>query len=293
MNFRMVHLIKSMRPLQWTKNGFIFIPPLFSGVLFSSDIVVKLTLTFIFFSLVSSGVYLFNDIIDIDADKHHHLKKKRPFASGLITIKLASVTIIILHGVSISISYLYLGSEIALILITYIIINLFYSIGLKNIVILDAFIVSSGFILRIFAGSAVTQISPSPWILLTTFFLALFISYGKRRSELSVLGDASEPHRLVLGNYSTDMLDHIISVLGGIIIISYSMYTISNQALRFGNPFMVYTVPVVTYGILRYFYLIHAGGEGGNPTELLLKDMHIWLSVLIWASMSIIVIYWI
>lgn len=287
------YLIISMRPLQWTKNGFVFVPALFSGVLFSPEVEVRALLTFILFCFVSSGVYLVNDILDIESDKHHPVKKNRPLASGLITIKFAAIAAIILQAGSISVSFLFLGNEVAVIMFIYSIINVFYSLGLKNIVILDAFIVSSGFILRILAGTSVTQIPPSPWILLTTLFLALFISFGKRRSELSNLGDASAPHRSVLANYSTIMLDHFVSVLGAIVIINYSMYTVSDRALRFGNPYMVYTVPVVAFGILRYFYLIHAEGKGGNPIELLLKDKQIWMSVLIWALMSVIIIYWI
>ena len=282
-----------MRPLQWTKNGFILVPALFSGVLFSPEVEVRALLTFILFSFLSSGVYLVNDILDIKSDKHHPVKKNRPIASGIISIKFAAITAIILQIGSISASFLFLGNEVAVIMFIYSVINIFYSSGLKNIVILDAFVVSSGFILRLLAGISITQIPPSPWILLTTLFLALFISFGKRRSELSNLGDASAPTRSVLANYSTIMLDHFVSTLGAIIIITYSMYTVSDRALKFGNPYMVYTVPIVAYGILRYLYLIHAEGEGGDPAELLLRDKQIWISVLIWTLMSATIIYWI
>jgi 4-hydroxybenzoate polyprenyltransferase len=281
----------SMRPLQWIKNLFIFFPIIFSGVLFNKLIFLEAINTFFVFSIVSSAVYMFNDIIDFKADNQHPIKMLRPIPSRQVSIKLAYIVIFLLLAGSFFISLLFINIYISIILFIYVILNVSYSLLLKKIVILDAFIIAIGFVLRMLTGTVIATTPPSPWILLTTFFLALFISFGKRLAEIKELGNISLKHRVVLKNYSVFMLEHIISTLMSIIIVCYSLYTFSESVSRFGGFYMVYTTPIVVYGLFRYFYLIFNKGLGGNPSEILFIDKHLFFCFFLWIISCITIIY--
>lgn len=293
MYHKFLAVILSMRPLHWPKNSFIFLAALFGGVLLDPIIFSKLLQGFVLFFLASGAVYIFNDIHDVEVDKVHKFKQNRPIASGQLTVKFASITALLIALFVLSSAYVFLGVYFFGVIFIYMLLNIFYTLSLKQVVILDSFIVASGFILRVLAGSIISKIQPSPWFILTTLFLALFISFGKRRSELNELSASSTTHRLVLEQYSIVLLDHLISALGAIIIINYSMYTFSTRALRFGNNYLTYTVPFVAYGIFRYFYLIYGNGKGERPIDILFTDKHMWITVALWVLTSISIIYFV
>lgn len=288
---KILALLVTMRPRQLPKNAFVFPSALFGGMLFEPIVLAKLMLSFVIFFLASGAVYIFNDIHDIEEDKMHKFKQYRPIASGRLTKEFAIITASLIAVFVLIIAYAFLGIYIFYVFFIYMLLNIFYTLSLKQIVILDSFIVALGFILRVLAGSIVADIQPSPWFILTTLFLALFISFGKRRSELNDLNVSSTTHRLVLEHYSIVLLDHLISALGAIIIINYSMYTISDRVLRFGNNYMTYTVPFVAYGIFRYFYLIYGNGKGERPVDILLTDKHMLITVTLWTLSCISIIY--
>ena len=280
-----------MRVHQWVKNTFIFIPILFSGLLSDSGLFFKGIIAFGFFSIAASAVYIFNDLLDLERDKLHPTKKNRPIASGRISYRTAILLSIFFAVTAISGSAIFLVREVAYLIVAYTIVNILYSLWLKKIVLLDAFVVSSGYVIRIFVGSLIINLPPSHWILLMTFFLSLLIIFGKRRSELTEMKDESTRHRPVLKSYSLNFLDHIISMQLALVILYYTLYTFSENALRFGDYLLTYTVPFVAYGCLRYFYLIQVKGEGGEPSKTLFSDSQLLICVLLWALSVSAIIY--
>jgi len=280
-----VELLKSMRPKQWTKNLLLFAGLIFDKKFTNSNLTLRAFLGFVLFCLISGAIYIINDIKDIEEDKFHPIKKKRPIASGKISISTAltfSITIIILSLISAYLLNVGFGNS-ALI---YVILILLYSGFLKHIVILDIMIVSIGFVIRAIAGAQVIGIIFSPWLLICTMFLALFLALCKRRYELVVLSDNANIHRKVLEEYSPLFLDQMISIVTASTVISYALYTIT----RWEEKRLIYTIPFVLYGIFRYLYLVYKKGEGGSPEILLLKDKSLLLDILLWVAVSIFIL---
>ena len=284
------HLLKAMRLRQWTKNSFVFFALIFDKQLFQVDAFLKTLEGFFLFCLISSAVYLFNDIADIEADRQHPEKKNRPLASGKLPVGIATTAAVILAIVSISLGYL-LTPIFALIVAIYFLVNLLYSNWLKHIPILDVLIVSSGFVLRVGAGVALITVERfSPWLYMITVLFSLYIGFGKRRAEMTLLSKGATSHRKVLDGYTIPLLDQYITIVSGMTIIAYSLYTFSAPNLPDNNSMML-TIPFVVYGIFRYLQLIHTGHAAGAPDEVALKDRPLQVTVLLWGLAVIAVFY--
>jgi 4-hydroxybenzoate polyprenyltransferase len=284
-------LIKTMRPRQWIKNGFIFFALIFDRQLFMAEPFLRTVVGFFLFCLVSSAVYLFNDIADVEADRNHPEKKKRPIASGKLPVRVAWISALLLALFAIPFGY-WLSPFFALILAAYLVINLLYSRWLKHVSILDVMIISSGFVLRVAAGVAL--IYPverfSPWLYMITILFSLYIGLGKRRAELSLLAQGASAHRKVFEGYTIPLLDQYITIVSGMTIIAYSLYTFSAPNLP-ENHSMMLTIPFVVYGIFRYLQLIQIGYAAGSPDEVALKDRPLQITVLFWGLAVIAIFY--
>jgi 4-hydroxybenzoate polyprenyltransferase len=284
-------LIKNMRLRQWPKNGFIFFGLIFDKQLFLLEPFLRTVAGFFLFCLISSAVYLFNDIADVEADRSHPEKKFRPIASGKLPIRVAWMAALVLTFIAIPAGYL-LSPSFALILAAYLIINLLYSRWLKHIPVLDVMIISSGFVLRVAAG--VVLIAPverfSPWLYMITILFSLYIALGKRRAEMNLLAQDASVHRKVLDGYTIPLLDQYITIVSGMTIVAYSLYTFSAPNLP-ENHSMMLTIPFVVYGIFRYLQLIQVGHAAGAPDEVALKDRPLQITVLVWGLAVIAVFY--
>lgn len=276
--------IKLMRPKQYIKNLFVVAALIFSNKILDVNAVFQTIIAFISFCLISSAVYVLNDIVDIEKDKLHPKKCKRPLASGVINKSNAIILLIILVVASISIS-LTVKTGLAFILIIYLFNNLLYSFKIKNIVLLDVFSIAFGFILRVCAGSIAIGVTLSNWIILCTFFLSLYLGLGKRKKEIATLKDNAGEHRKILKEYNDEIINQMMTVVLSSTIVCYALYSTSNKS----NPNMIFTTIFVVYGILRYNYVITTSDEG-NPTDVVLKDTSLQISVLVWALSCLLII---
>ena len=283
-------LIKAMRPRQWTKNGFVFFALIFDKQLFLLEPFLRTLEGFFLFCLISSAVYLLNDISDIEADRQHPEKKHRPLASGELSIGVAQGAAFILALTSVSLGYL-LEPVFAGMIALYFIINQLYSRWLKHVPILDVLIISSGFVLRVAAGVALITVERfSPWLYMLTILFSLYIALGKRRAEMNLLAQEASAHRKVLDGYTIPLLDQYITIVSGMTIVAYSLYTFSAPNLP-ENHSMMLTIPFVVYGIFRYLQLIQTGHAAGAPDEVALKDRPLQFTVLLWGLAVIAVFY--
>jgi 4-hydroxybenzoate polyprenyltransferase len=283
-------LIKTMRPRHWVKNGLLFIPLIFDKQLTNWPALARTTLGFILFCLLSSLIYIINDLVDLEADKKHPLKRQRPLASGALKVRTAKATGIVLTLI-IFIPASFLSLEFALIGLAYLVLNLAYSAWLKHAPILDVMCLASFYVLRVAAGvSLITVTRFSPWLYVFTTFLALYLGIGKRRAELSLLAGDANTHRKSLGEYTLPLLDQLILIVSSSAIITYSLYTFSAPNLP-ANHTMMLTIPFVIYGIFRYLWLIQVKEYGGEPEEVLLTDRPLQITIVLWA-LSIIVIFY-
>lgn len=283
-------LIKAMRPKQWTKNAFVFFALVFDKQLFLPEPFIRTLAGFGLFSLISSTVYLFNDIADVEADRQHPEKKFRPIASGALPIPAAWVAAILLTLVVIPLGYSF-SPVFAGILTIYLVINLLYSRWLKHVPILDVLIIAAGFVLRVGAGASVIVVERfSPWLYVVTTLFALFIGFGKRRAEITLLEKGAGSHRRVLDGYTIPLLDQFITIVSGTTIVAYSLYTFSAPNLP-ENHTMMLTIPFMVYGIFRYLQLIQSGHAAGAPDEVALKDRPLQLIVLLWGLAVLAVFY--
>ena len=286
-------LFTLLRPYQWSKNLFIFGPLIFSKKLFETELCLELLIGFFLFSLASSSVYIFNDIRDIENDRQHPEKQHRPIASGRVSVPFAMSLSIVLGLVSVGGSF-YLAPSFGGMVLGYTILNLLYSIGLKQFVILDVMSIAAGFVLRVMAGAKLVEIYPSNWLILCTILLSLFLGFSKRRHELLLLPEKAENHRRVLKHYSSYFLDQMIAVVTSATVMSYMLYTVSEQTVQFfGTRHLIWTVPFVLYGIFRYLYLVHQKAEGGDPADAILGDLPMVLNFLLWVMTCIIIIYYV
>jgi 4-hydroxybenzoate polyprenyltransferase len=283
-------LIKAMRPRQWTKNGFVFFALIFDKQLFLIKPFIRTLEGFALFCLISSAVYLFNDVADVEADRNHPQKKFRPIASGKLPIPVALTAAWVLTFITISIGYL-LSPMFAFFVAIYLLTNLLYSRWLKHVSILDVLIVSSGFVLRVAAGVALITVERfSPWLYIVTILFSLYIGLGKRRAEMNLLADGASSHRKVLEGYTIPLLDQYITIVSSTTIIAYSLYTFSAPNLP-DNHTMMLTIPFMVYGIFRYLQLIQIGHAAGAPDEVALKDRPLQITVLLWGLTVIAVFY--
>ncbi|MCB1034231.1 MAG: decaprenyl-phosphate phosphoribosyltransferase [Acidobacteria bacterium] len=284
-------LLRAMRPLQWPKNAFVLAPLVFGGGLFDIAVVSRALIALGSFCAASSAVYLFNDIRDREADREHPLKRHRPIAAGTLPVPVAGLASLLLVGVAAA-GCRFLGLHFALILAIYLALNLGYTLGLKNVVILDVLIVSSGFVLRVLAGGAATSVAISRWLALCTTFVALFLVLSKRRHEIVLLaGDASR-QRHVLHQYSPQFLDQMINVVTASTVVCYALYAVSPETLeKYNTEDLIFTLPMVLFGIFRYLFLIYQTTHKRNPTESMLADVPFLLNLLIWGAAVTWIVY--
>jgi len=284
------YLFKAMRPRQWTKNAFVFAALVFDRQLLHLTSLLHTFLAFLIFCFLSSSVYLFNDVMDIEADRNHPVKKNRPIAAGKLPIPVAIAAAIILILGSLTGAY-FLSVELAVIALVYLLMNLAYSKWLKHIPLIDVMIIAAGFVLRVAAGVSVIHVERfSPWLYVVTTLLALYIGFGKRRAEISVMGSSTGAHRKVLDGYSITFIDQMITVVSATTIIAYSLYTFSAPNLP-ENHVMMLTIPFVLYGIFRYLYLIQMKNEGGEPEEILLHDHPLQATIVLWGLTVLTIFY--
>ena len=284
-------VVETMRPQQWVKNGFVFAALIFSQSLTRWDRFRQVLLAALVFCLVSSAVYILNDILDAPEDRHHPTKKLRPIASGRLSAKTAAIVGAILGGSGLIAAWR-LNTSFFAIVVTYLALNVLYSSFLKHVFLLDVFIVAAGFLLRVVAGGLVIRVAISPWLIVCTTLLALFIALSKRRHELVLLGDRASDHRAILADYSPYFLDQLISIVTASTVVSYALYTLSPDVQsKFPGKRLEMTIPFVLFGIFRYLHLIHHGEQGGNPTRSLFTDPVLLSDVLLWAASVILIIY--
>src|SRR5581483_10934685 len=307
-------IIREMRPRQWSKNLFVFLPLLFTirqyWLPFSETMWIFVALTlgaFVVFCFASGFVYFVNDLVDVEKDRAHPLKRTRPIASGALPESVARVALLAILAITlvgtvvldlVSQRFPYpSGAPIfpfpfafTVVTLTYLVLQVAYSFVLKNIVIIDVFCIAAGFVLRAVAGAAVIQVPISPWLYVLTTLLSLFIGFAKRRNELVVLEDNAANHRAILKEYSPELLDQMVSVTMACTVIAYSLYTFTAENLP-KNHAMMLTIPFVLYVIFRYLYLIHVKNLGGSPEEMLLKDRPLLISIVLWGIAVVTILY--
>ncbi|MBS3750125.1 MAG: decaprenyl-phosphate phosphoribosyltransferase [Anaerolineales bacterium] len=283
-------VIRSMRPKQWVKSIFLFVALVFDRKLLHLDAFLRTLIGAVLFSLMASAVYIINDIADIESDRNHPKKRHRPIASGKLPTSTAWVIGVGLMLASLTLAYL-LEPAFMVIGVLYLALNLSYSTWLKHIPLLDVLILASFYVLRVQAGVTLIEVKRfSPWLYVVTTLFALFIGFGKRRAELSLLSQEANQHRSVFEGYTIDLLDQLITIVSGTTIVAYSLYTFSAPNLP-ENHAMMLTIPFVLYGLFRYLYLLQMG-KGGAPEEIAYTDRPLQVSILLW-SISILVIFYI
>ena len=281
-----------MRPRQWTKNVFVFAALIFDRQLTVLSSLERTAAAFAIFCLLSSSVYLINDVMDVEADRHHPIKKNRPIAAGKLPIPVALIIAGLLIIISLTASF-FLSKGLAIIAVVYLLVNLAYSKWLKHFPLIDVMIIAFGFVLRVVAGVSVIEVERfSPWLYIVMSLLALYIGFGKRRAEMTVLtNESNSSHRKVLDGYSLTLIDQLLTIVSATTLIAYCLYTFSAPNLP-ENHAMMLTIPFVMYGIFRYLFLIQIKNKGGEPEELLLKDRPLQVTILLW-GLSVLFIFYI
>jgi 4-hydroxybenzoate polyprenyltransferase len=287
----LVGLLESMRPVQWMKNAFVLAPLIFSGNLANSELGLKALAAFVAFSIAASGIYLWNDSLDWRSDLNHPEKRRRPIPSGRLSPALATICGSVLLLTAVSSSFL-LNWPSGLLLCGYVVLNALYSTWLKHVAIVDLMCIALGFVMRVMNGAAAISVECSHWLLMCTFLLALFLAIAKRRQELVALPGNSVTYRRVLTNYSVAWLDQAATLVSGSAVVAYALYAVSSETQqKFGTDRLIYTLPVVVFGILRYLHLTHTGDQAGNPTSALLTDKQLLVCVAGWVLVCTAIIY--
>ena len=283
-------LIKTMRPRQWTKNIFIFAALVFDKQLFHPDAFLRTLAGFALFCLISSSVYIFNDIADVEADRQHPEKKNRPIPSGKLPVSTAWVAGIVLVLITVVTSY-FLTPGFGAVVLIYFVLFMAYTKWLKHIPILDVLILAAGFVLRVHAGVTLIAVERfSPWLYVVMSLLSLFLGFGKRRAEIALLAQGAGSHRKVLEGYTLPLLDQYIMIVSGTTIVAYSLYTFSAPNVP-ENHSMMLTIPFVMYTIFRYLYLIQVENIGGSPEEILLTDRPFQIAMILWGAAVLAIFY--
>jgi 4-hydroxybenzoate polyprenyltransferase len=285
-------LIKTMRPRQWTKNGFVLAAVIFDRQLSINNPfpLLRSLLGLLLFCFLSSAVYIINDLADIEADRMHPTKRNRPIASGKLPIPVAIGATVVLLLITFPAAYL-LSPDFFLILVTYFLLNLAYSSWLKHIPLIDVLILATFYVLRVGGGVTIIHVERfSPWLYVCTTLLALYIGFGKRRAELTLLEGGALSHRRVLEGYNLIFLDQLITIVSSTTVLAYSLYTFSAPNLP-ANHSMMLTIPFVLYGVFRYLYLIQIKHEGGAPEELLLVDRPLQATILFYGISILLIFY--
>lgn len=294
--------LRLIRVHQWIKNVFVFVPLLFSQHLFDLYYFLDALSAFIVFCFASSAIYVINDIVDIEADRAHPVKKNRPLPSGQIPVNRAVITASIILVIVFWL-VMYFNNEFILLVIGFVVLNVLYSFWLKNIVLLDIFSIAAGFSIRVLAGAFAIQVPISSWLLLTTMFISLFLGVMKRRSELVLVSEnfyknsasaeqGSSQSRKVLTQYSLNFADQMATVAAAGVIICYALYSVAPRTISiFQTERLIYTTPFVVFGIFRFMYLEYISGKGENTTRLIATDLYMILDVIVYIVAIIVIIY--
>ena len=280
------------RPTQWSKNTVLFAALIFSKHLFVPADVATVLTAFLCFCCVASGAYVMNDLRDCERDRQHPLKSQRPLPAGRVEKTTASALACGLMTTGIAGAFS-LGTGFGALVAFYLALQVAYTFALKEMVILDVMAIATGFVVRAVAGGVVIGVPVSPWLIICTFLLALFLGFSKRRHELVLLEDRATDHRAALREYSPYFLDQMISVVTASTVVAYAIYTASPEVReKLGTDKLYLTIPFVLFGIFRYLYLVHQRELGGNPTQLLLSDQPLLLDVALWILTASVVLYW-
>ena len=289
-------LLKALRPKQWIRNGLVFFPLVFSvQVAWSLDnlepvpgLIVRLLVLLAAFCALSSAVYLFNDLADREADRQHPVKRFRPIASGKVGVPLALAALVTLAAAGLAAMFL-VEWVLGVIGLIYLAINMAYSVGVKQVVLLDVLAVASGYVIRVVAGAVAIGVTPSPWLYVTTAAGALFIVLGRRYAEVRLAGDSAAGQRPVLSKYAGAFIGQCIAISATAAWLSYTLYTVEAENLPENNT-MLLTLPLVTFGLFRYLYLLNTSREAETPEQLIVKDIPLVLSILCWMGVSALVL---
>ena len=284
--------VQLVRPAQWSKNLLVFAALLFSGRLFIASDAVAVFAAFVCFCLGASGAYVMNDLRDCERDKEHPEKRLRPLPAGRVG-RSAALWLAVGLMVAAVVGGFLLNPPFGLLTLGYLALQVAYTFSLKEMVILDVMSIATGFVLRAVGGGVAIDVPISPWLIICTFLLALFLGFSKRRHEIVLLEDGATEHRASLSEYSTYFLDQMISVVTASTVLAYASYTASAEVhAKLGTDKLYVTLPFVLFGIFRYLYLVHQKDEGGNPTHLLLNDRPLQAGVCLWVLTSAVLLYW-
>lgn len=287
----MLILCRAVRVYQWPKNLAVFAALVFAQQIHRPEQVARSILAFLALCLASSAVYLFNDVVDVRKDRGHPEKRLRPVASGAISITAAVVLMIVLGVLSAGGGFL-LNTRFGIAVAAYMSVMVGYTLFLKHVVIIDALVVALGFVVRAVSGALVLNVEFSNWLVVCTLFLALFLSLGKRRREMELMGENAGDHREVLGHYSVPFLDNLIMIMAAATLLTYTIYTCSPEVVhRVGTDKLYITLPFVVYGLFRYLYLVHRRSGGGDPSRTLLEDGPLILAILGWGLACLAILY--
>jgi len=291
---QLLFIVQSMRPNQWTKNLVVFAGLVFSRNLMNGELAVKSAEAFAVFCLLSGTIYLVNDIVDLERDRLHDRKKLRPLASGRLQIPVAIAASVIITLLALVLAW-FIGREFFIVAVVFLGLNTLYTFALKGVVLLDVLSISISFILRAIGGvEALRSLDPtieiSPWLLICTLFLALFLGFCKRRQELVTMAQAHS-HRDSLREYSPALLDQLVGITAGGSVLAYAIYTIWPDTVeKFGTANLVYTVPIVLLGVMRYLYLVYSKQKGGSPSDLLLQEKFMLITVVVWVVLVVAIL---
>jgi 4-hydroxybenzoate polyprenyltransferase len=289
----LVSTLKLMRPVQWIKNGFVFMPLVFSGRLYYLEDACRVIEMAIAFCLASSATYILNDYLDMEQDRVHPLKKHRPLASGDLSpwTALIAMCLLVVSAFALGIAA-QAGAYGMGFLGAYLVLQVFYSLKLKHILLIDVLTISTGFLFRVLAGAMVISVMVSSWLFLCTFSVSILLALGKRRHEALLLNGDAVSHRPVMENYSVLLLDQLLQVVTTSTFIFYCLYSVQDHSSSgIHSEMMMFTIPMVTYGIFRYMYLIYHKKDGGSPTNLLLTDPPLLSCTIVWLVTCITIIY--
>jgi 4-hydroxybenzoate polyprenyltransferase len=289
----MKYYFKLLRPKDWAKNLFLFIPSFFAGQFFPFPTIVVMTAGFVAFCSFASSIYIINDYRDVEDDLKHPVKSKRPLASGKVKKPAAIVICIFLLVLGVLLAYLADHSfQFLFILGIYFFLNLAYSFGLKDIAILDILILATGFVLRVKSGAIIAQVDTSEWLIIMTFLLSLFMAIAKRRDDLLLKGTTGTDMRKSMSGYNLDFLDTMLGLFSAIIIVAYVNYTVSETTIfRLGTYRLYYTSLFVIAGVMRYLQITFVQKKSGSPTEILYKDFFIQVTIALWLISFFVILH--
>lgn len=284
-------LVRSLRPSQWAKNLFVLAPLVFGSRLGDAAAVTRALLALLAFCCAASAVYLVNDLRDREEDRHHPLKRLRPLAAGTLAVSTAVAASLVLAAAAAGMAF-WLGAGFARVLTAYLLLNLLYTLWFKHMVILDVMCIALFFVLRVLAGAEATSVQVSSWLFLCTTFLALFLAFSKRRHEITLLAQGAADQRPVLDHYSPAFLDQMINVVTASCVVSYALYAVAPETVaKFHTQKLIYTIPLVLFGVFRYLYLMYQRAERRNPTEAILTDLPFLINVALWGLAVVWIVY--